>query len=100
MLEELCESWTDPIRLHDPLALVALMGEPIVSTRRVCLVVDGDGRVSEDPDGRECEVVDDVDVDAALADRARPHRTGADPASVAFRRHEAPVAQRDRAVDF
>ena len=67
VLEELCESWTDPIRLHDPLALVALMGEPIVSTRRVCLVVDGDGRVSEHPDGRECELVDDVDVDAALA---------------------------------
>ena len=29
VLEELCESWTDPIRLHDPLALLALLGEPM-----------------------------------------------------------------------
>jgi len=67
VLEELCASWTDPIRLHDPLALLALLGEPVLSMRRARLLVDRDGRLSEHPGGRECDLVDDVDVAAALA---------------------------------
>jgi purine nucleosidase len=67
ILGELSASWTDAICLHDPLALLALTGEPVLSTRPARLVVDGDGRVSEQRDGRACELVDDVDVDAALA---------------------------------
>jgi purine nucleosidase len=81
ILGELSASWTDAVCLHDPLALLALTGEPVLSTRPARLVVDGDGRLSEQHDGRACELVDDVDVAAALARvheliaRARaPHR--------------------------
>jgi purine nucleosidase len=67
LLEELCASWSDPVRLHDPLAFLAVMGEPVLSTRRARLAVDADGRLAEHPGGRECDLVDDVDVTAALA---------------------------------
>jgi purine nucleosidase len=67
VLEDLCRSWSDPVTLHDPLALLALAGEPVLTTRRARLVADGDGRLSEHPDGRECDLVHDVDVTGALA---------------------------------
>ena len=55
------------IRLHDPLALLALLGEPVVAIEPRAVVVDSNGRVSED-DGREhvVDVVTDVDVVRAM----------------------------------
>jgi inosine-uridine nucleoside N-ribohydrolase len=55
------------VRLHDPLALLALLGEPVVAIEPRALVVDSHGRVSED-DGREhvVDVVTDVDVVRAM----------------------------------
>jgi inosine-uridine nucleoside N-ribohydrolase len=55
------------VRLHDPLALLALVGEPIVDVTRRALTVAADGRVHEDVGrGRQVEVVTDVDVAAAI----------------------------------
>jgi pyrimidine-specific ribonucleoside hydrolase len=53
--------------LHDPLALLALVGEPVVRVERRSLMTDDDGGVHEDP-GRGCdtEVVTDVDVVQAM----------------------------------
>jgi hypothetical protein len=55
------------VRLHDPLALLALVGEPVVTVERRALTVDGDGRVHTDPGrGRVVDVVTDVDVVQAM----------------------------------
>src|SRR2546421_8825453 len=50
------------VRLHDPLALLALAGEPVVAVERKALTVDDEGRVHEDPGrGRVVDVVSDGD---------------------------------------
>jgi pyrimidine-specific ribonucleoside hydrolase len=55
------------VRLHDPLALLALLGEPVVAIEQRSLMVDGHGRISEDPGrGRVADVVIDVDVVRAM----------------------------------
>jgi inosine-uridine nucleoside N-ribohydrolase len=55
------------IRLHDPLALLALVGEPVVAIRRRALIVDEKGHVYEEPGrGRFAETVADVSVADAL----------------------------------
>lgn len=55
------------LRLHDPLALLALVGEPVVRVERRALAVDARGRVHEDPGrGRPVDVVTDVDVPRAM----------------------------------
>jgi purine nucleosidase len=55
------------VRFHDPLALLALVGEPVVAIERRALTVANDGRVHEDPGrGRLIDVVTDVDVARAL----------------------------------
>jgi inosine-uridine nucleoside N-ribohydrolase len=55
------------VRLHDPLALIALAGEPVVTSERRPLVVDDEGRVHEDPGrGRNVDVVTDVDAVRAM----------------------------------
>jgi inosine-uridine nucleoside N-ribohydrolase len=51
------------VRLHDPLALLALLGEPVVAIEQRSLTVDGHGRISEERGrGRPVDVVIDVDV--------------------------------------
>jgi inosine-uridine nucleoside N-ribohydrolase len=55
------------VRLHDPLALLALAGEPVVTSEPRPLVVDDEGRVHEDPGrGRVVDVVRDVDAVRAM----------------------------------
>jgi inosine-uridine nucleoside N-ribohydrolase len=55
------------VRLHDPLALLALLDEPVVAVERQALTVDDDGRVHADPGrGRDVDVVTDVDVVRAM----------------------------------
>jgi pyrimidine-specific ribonucleoside hydrolase len=55
------------VRLHDPLALLALLGEPVVRVERRSLMIDDDGGVHEDPGrGHDTEVVTDVDVAQAM----------------------------------
>ena len=55
------------VRLHDPLALLALAGEPVVTSDPRPLVVDDEGRVQEDSGrGRAVDVVSDVDVVRAM----------------------------------
>jgi hypothetical protein len=55
------------VRLHDPLALLALAGEPVVTSELRALVVDDEGRVHEDPGrGRVVDVVSDVDAVRAM----------------------------------
>ena len=55
------------VRLHDPLALLALVGEPVVAVEHRALTVDDDGRVHTDPGrGRVVDVVTDVDVVRAM----------------------------------
>jgi purine nucleosidase len=55
------------VRLHDPLALLALLGEPVVDIERRALTVDATGRVHEDPGrGRVVDVVTDVDAARAM----------------------------------
>ncbi len=55
------------VRLHDPLALLALAGEPVVTTEPRPLTVDEGGRVDEDAGrGRVVDVVNDVDVVRAM----------------------------------
>ena len=57
----------DAIRLHDPLALLALVGEPVVSVERRVLTVDERGAVHEDPGhGRAVDVVTYVDAVRAM----------------------------------
>jgi inosine-uridine nucleoside N-ribohydrolase len=56
------------VRLHDPLALLALVGEPVVTIERRTLTVDDQGRVHEDPGrGRRVDTVTDANVADALA---------------------------------
>jgi len=51
------------VRLHDPLALLALVGEPLVTVERRALTVDERGSVHADSGrGPAVEVVTDVDV--------------------------------------
>lgn len=78
-LAEWCEDWIAQQRahgvadeeavicLHDPLALLALLGEPVVTIERTPVVIDHDGRVSKKDDGRTCDVVADVDAATAIA---------------------------------
>jgi inosine-uridine nucleoside N-ribohydrolase len=55
------------IRLHDPLALLALAGEPVVAIEPRPLIVDEGGRVHEDRGrGRVVDVVVDVDAMRAM----------------------------------
>src|SRR5262249_51943087 len=55
------------VRLHDPLALLALIGEPVLEVKRRALTVDDDGRVLEDPGrGRLIDTVADVNVADAI----------------------------------
>jgi inosine-uridine nucleoside N-ribohydrolase len=55
------------VRLHDPLALLALVGEPVVDIERRALTVDATGRVQEDAGrGRAIDVVTDVDAGRAM----------------------------------
>ena len=55
------------VRLHDPLALLALAGEPVVTSELRPLTVDDEGRVHEDPGrGRVVDVVSDVDAVRAM----------------------------------
>jgi purine nucleosidase/pyrimidine-specific ribonucleoside hydrolase len=53
--------------LHDPLALLALVDEPVVKVETLALTVGPDGAVVETFDGTEQEVVVDVDATAARA---------------------------------
>src|SRR5262249_31539669 len=56
------------VSLPDPLALLALIGEPVVAIERRALTIDDDGRVHEDPGrGRVLDVVTDVNVADAIA---------------------------------
>jgi inosine-uridine nucleoside N-ribohydrolase len=55
------------VRLHDPLALLTLAGDPVVTSEPRPLVVDDEGRVHEDPGrGRNVDVVTDVDALRAM----------------------------------
>jgi pyrimidine-specific ribonucleoside hydrolase len=55
------------VRLHDPLALLALLGEPVVRLERRRLTIDDDGGVKQDPGrGNDVEVVTDVDAAQAM----------------------------------
>jgi inosine-uridine nucleoside N-ribohydrolase len=58
----------DPgIRLHDPLALLALLGEPVVAVEPRALTLDSNGRVYEDRGhGHVVDVIIDVDVVRAM----------------------------------
>jgi purine nucleosidase len=57
----------DAIRLHDPLALLALVGEPVVTVERRALTVDERGAVHADAGrGRDLDVVTDVDAVRAM----------------------------------
>jgi purine nucleosidase len=56
-----------PVCLHDPLALLALVGEPVVQIEPRRLAVDPDGRLRERDAGVEHDVVIDVDEHAAKA---------------------------------
>ena len=51
------------MRLHDPLALLAFVREPVVAVEQRSLTVDADGRLRENAGrGRVADVVTDVDV--------------------------------------
>ena len=55
------------VRLHDPLALLALVGEPVVAVERRALTVDERGTVHADPGhGGTVDVVTDVDAVRAM----------------------------------
>jgi inosine-uridine nucleoside N-ribohydrolase len=55
------------VRLHDPLALLALAGEPVVTSEPRPLLVDDEGRVHEEQGrGRVVDVVSDVDAVRAM----------------------------------
>lgn len=58
----------EAVRLHDPLALLALVGEPVVNTERRALSIDDEGRVQEDPGrGWLVDTVTDANVADAIA---------------------------------
>ena len=55
------------VRLHDPLALLALLGEPVVRIERRRLTIDDDGGVHQDPRrGNDVDVVTDVEAGGAM----------------------------------
>jgi inosine-uridine nucleoside N-ribohydrolase len=55
------------VRLHDPLALLALIGEPVVTIERRMLTVDDDGRIHQDSGrGRPVHTVTDVNAADAM----------------------------------
>jgi purine nucleosidase len=55
------------VRLHDPLALLALLGEPVVAVEQRSLTVEADARLRDDRGrGRVADVVTDVDVVRAM----------------------------------
>ena len=55
------------VRLHDPLALLALLGEPVVQIERRRLTIDDEGGVHQDPGrGNDVDVVTDVDAGRAM----------------------------------
>jgi len=55
------------VRLHDPLALLAFVGEPVVAVERRALTVDARGAVLADSGrGRTVDVVTEVDVVRAM----------------------------------
>jgi pyrimidine-specific ribonucleoside hydrolase len=55
------------VRLHDPLALLALIGEPVVTIERRMLTIDHDGRTHQDPGrGRPVDTVTDVNAADAM----------------------------------
>jgi purine nucleosidase/pyrimidine-specific ribonucleoside hydrolase len=56
-----------PVCLHDPLALLALLDEPVARIDTRALAVEPDGRLVDTPAGTEHEVVVDVDATAARA---------------------------------
>jgi inosine-uridine nucleoside N-ribohydrolase len=57
----------EAVRLHDPLALLALVGEPVVTVERRALTVDERGAVhAHSGRGRAVDVVTDVDVVRAM----------------------------------
>jgi inosine-uridine nucleoside N-ribohydrolase len=58
-------AWGQPLCLHDPLALLALLGEPVAGVERRQLTVDADGVVHE-TEGVDYDVVVDVDGPAAI----------------------------------
>jgi inosine-uridine nucleoside N-ribohydrolase len=59
------DSWGQPLCLHDPLALLALLGEPVVQVERRQLGVGADGVVHVG-EGAEHDVVVEVDAPAAI----------------------------------
>lgn len=58
--------WHDALCLHDPLALLALLGEPVVRSHEQRVAVRDDGRVVESDGGPVHTVVHDVDVGSAM----------------------------------
>ena len=56
-----------PVCLHDPLAFLALLGEPFVGLEQRALVVEPDGRLRETTGEPTHDVVIDVDAHAAKA---------------------------------
>jgi len=55
------------VRLHDPLALLALVGEPVVTVERRSLRIDAQGRVHEETGrGHPVDLVTDVNAGRAL----------------------------------
>ena len=65
-LGDLIERWPHPLCLHDPLAFLALCGEPMFTVEQRSVAVDEAGRVLHDC-GRVQHVVTGVDRGAAVA---------------------------------
>lgn len=65
--KEVLEHWTDPVCIHDPVALFTLTDEPCTSVGRQRLRVDERGRLRDDDTATERRVVAAVDRDAAIA---------------------------------
>jgi inosine-uridine nucleoside N-ribohydrolase len=65
-LGPILDGWSEEVCLHDPLAFLALVGEPVVAVERrgIAVGLDGVVRVGE---GMEHDVVVDVDAPAATA---------------------------------
>jgi inosine-uridine nucleoside N-ribohydrolase len=65
-IHPMLEAWDEQVCLHDPLALLALLGERVVRVdrRRLAVEPDGELRVGE---GAEHDVVVDVDEAAVIA---------------------------------
>jgi hypothetical protein len=60
-------TFDDPLVLHDPLALLSCVGDPVVTSEHRVLEVDGhDGRLRVTERGRDHAVVVGVDAPAAI----------------------------------